>query len=205
MPAEIPGFYWDEVRNRYFPLSSRPATVSTVSSTSPQDVTVEGRKAEKNGLQKRNLRYIPWHTNLARQSTVSYARGLKDTQWAFCYLVLFDTCRLLTYSFRSDVLCFHYAHTKRVTTERLSTLGSIQAFCVRDENLLVKPIDVNFRMPTSVKQCGVSLAMIKDGCIAISTSVPLDTGLVIGLLIWTYSLRRLYVFWIYWLAQSHVA
>lgn len=34
MPRELPGFYWDAEKNRYFPLSHRPASPSRASSSS---------------------------------------------------------------------------------------------------------------------------------------------------------------------------
>ncbi|KAF8879101.1 hypothetical protein CPB84DRAFT_1793635 [Gymnopilus junonius] len=107
MPPELAGFYWDEVRNRYFPLSSRPKTHPATAST-VEGVTLEVQPAKKTRTQKRNLYYVPWHTSLARESTISYVQGFRHTH---------------------DILRFHYECTSRVTTERLPTIGSIQAFC----------------------------------------------------------------------------
>src|SRR5688572_15264503 len=38
LPVRLPGFYWDEERNRYFPISSRPPTTAVV--TPPSTTTL---------------------------------------------------------------------------------------------------------------------------------------------------------------------
>ncbi|KDR82519.1 hypothetical protein GALMADRAFT_134123 [Galerina marginata CBS 339.88] len=109
MPAELPGLYWDEARNRYFPLSSRPKQPQSQPPNAASSNVHKDAKATKVGVgQKRKPCHVPWHANLGRLATNSYMQMLKNSH---------------------EILCFQYASSSRVTSDRLPTLGSMQAFC----------------------------------------------------------------------------
>ncbi|PPQ70617.1 hypothetical protein CVT25_011983 [Psilocybe cyanescens] len=114
MPAEFPGLYWDETRNRYFPLSSRPKPPPPAASTIASNLRKDTAKLEVTSrsqletAKRRKHQNVPWYTNVRMLSGNSYTRALRDAH---------------------EILCFQYASTSRVTLERLPTLGPIQAFC----------------------------------------------------------------------------
>ena len=70
MPTELPGFYWDEAKNRYFPISSRPRQ-STVSDAcqKPANSKVESR-----------LRCLSWNRNETIRTTNNYIQRLRASQ-----------------------------------------------------------------------------------------------------------------------------
>ncbi|KAF8170072.1 hypothetical protein BJ912DRAFT_1034497 [Pholiota molesta] len=105
MPKDLPGLYWDEERNRYFPISSRPRQPP------PPPATITSRHTGK--TIKRKRWFVPLHSNGARISTASDARGLRDSH---------------------DILCFHYASTSRLSRVKIPTLGRIQTFSSAEFN-----------------------------------------------------------------------
>ncbi|KAF9472115.1 hypothetical protein BDN70DRAFT_887383 [Pholiota conissans] len=110
MPRDLPGLYWDEERNRYFPLSSRPKQQAP----QPDTITSLHRKDEKSAATStsevethRRRSFIPLHANGSRLSTRCFTQALRDSH---------------------DVLCYHYASTSRVSRVKIPTLGRIQVF-----------------------------------------------------------------------------
>jgi hypothetical protein len=98
MPKDLPGLYWDEERNRYFPISSRPKQPP------PPPATITSRHTGKtiaeptneiSTNEKRKRWFVPLHSNGARISTASDARGLRDSQY-----VLFREARKIASEFR---------------------------------------------------------------------------------------------------------
>ncbi|KAJ3509468.1 hypothetical protein NLJ89_g5207 [Agrocybe chaxingu] len=108
MPAELPGFYWDEARNRYFPLSSRPkqpqpppvAVVKRINPTPENEIGLS---------RKRKRAYDPWDANESRRSAFSDRIRLRNSH---------------------EILCSQYASTSRMTPTRVHPIGSITAFCM---------------------------------------------------------------------------
>ncbi|KAF8158028.1 hypothetical protein B0H34DRAFT_657146 [Crassisporium funariophilum] len=113
MPAELPGLYWDEARNRYFPISSRPKktlpAAATIANTYRND---SGATATESLLSntnvKRQRKHALWHLHETRRSTECYTQRLRASH---------------------EILCSHYASTSRLSHMDLPTLGYIQAFC----------------------------------------------------------------------------
>ncbi|KIM43040.1 hypothetical protein M413DRAFT_18215 [Hebeloma cylindrosporum] len=112
MPKDLPGFYWDEERNRYFPLSSRtkqaPPPAETIRSHHAKGARGFFDALSENAQKHRPRRSIPWRANEMRFSTESYTQRMRNSH---------------------GVLCANYASTSRATRVRIPTMGSIHAFC----------------------------------------------------------------------------
>ena len=96
MPKDLPGFYWDENRSRYFPLSSRtkqaPAPTETITSYHTKGTRgifdAINEKAQKCGRRKSVL----WHANNMKFSTESYTQRMRISQLVlFVDLLIFQT------------------------------------------------------------------------------------------------------------------
>ncbi|TFK52231.1 hypothetical protein OE88DRAFT_1678258 [Heliocybe sulcata] len=117
MPRELPGLYFDEEKNRYFPLSSKPKELPQPSqpgndasrenssdSTDGEDSRVDARRSRKR-IQKRG----PWAVTSELRSGPSYA------------------CR---HRFVHEFMHGQIASTSRV--HPVSLPGNISSFCVSD-------------------------------------------------------------------------
>ncbi|KAF8628648.1 hypothetical protein AX15_003780 [Amanita polypyramis BW_CC] len=102
---ELPGFYWDDQKCRYFPLSSRPAgNPAPVPTPLPAPATT----AAVNQADQLNQNRLPWRTfQLARQSH-DVAQRSRLTE---------------------EILSSHYASTSRFKQTWIPTSGRIRAFC----------------------------------------------------------------------------
>ncbi|KAJ3867721.1 hypothetical protein EV359DRAFT_33831 [Lentinula novae-zelandiae] len=102
MPKDLPGFYFDTQKNRYFPLSSRP-------STSPQS-TLSSPKRSGSSVEvdpPNTPRVISHHTRSAQ--TLNQ--------------------RLLSSPFSSDIQCTRIASTSRFDFSQTASFGDITEFC----------------------------------------------------------------------------
>ncbi|KAM6494461.1 WD40-repeat-containing domain protein [Amanita muscaria] len=100
-PLQLPGFYWDEDKNRYFPLSSRPAV--PVSSTS----RVEVKPETEHDTQNHHPPPDPWYSFQALRSS-------QDV--------------MLRHRKAKEILSSHYARTSRCKHSWIPTSGRIRAF-----------------------------------------------------------------------------
>lgn len=77
MPVELPGLYWDEERNRYFPLSSKPkGGLKPTTNSGPDTVgfPTTGRHL------KRKRKAFLWSTTQHSHTTFSTQTRYKNTQ-----------------------------------------------------------------------------------------------------------------------------
>ncbi|KAF5382476.1 hypothetical protein D9615_003020 [Tricholomella constricta] len=105
MPADLPGFYWDDERNRYFPLSSKPKAP-----TAPQS-----GQDSKTG-----------------DCSASPARSLKRKRTSLWSAI--ELSRTTCYPHRRqkalhEILCSQYANTSRATPLKVPVFGRIKVFC----------------------------------------------------------------------------
>lgn len=81
MPKDLPGFYWDEERSRYFPLSSRPKRAPPPAETITSHHTKFFDALNEKAAQKRRpRRTVSWHANAMNFSTESYAQRMRNSQ-----------------------------------------------------------------------------------------------------------------------------
>ncbi|KAF9524251.1 hypothetical protein CPB83DRAFT_774106 [Crepidotus variabilis] len=78
MPATLPGLYWDETRNRYFPLSSKPKVKEEISNQKTQ-------LAEPRNIVTPGYHYVPLHSSSLRLRQPEYTRALRDSHQNICY------------------------------------------------------------------------------------------------------------------------
>lgn len=87
MPAELPGLYWDEARNRYFPISSKPKQQN------PPSTTAKG--SHQSIRRRRSHTLSSWRTNDIVRGTWNYCLRERLSQCVFRqygrYVVLFGT------------------------------------------------------------------------------------------------------------------
>ncbi|RDB17798.1 WD repeat-containing protein 21 [Hypsizygus marmoreus] len=101
MPVDLPGFYWDAQRNRYFPLSSKPKMPSVT-----QPIIPKSDHPAKSLKRKRKNSF--WNiTETSRATCFTHKR----------------------YQATHEILCSHYATTSSVTETKVPTFGHIKSFC----------------------------------------------------------------------------
>lgn len=76
MPTELPGFYWDEIRNRYFPIASQPKDPVTTDHTSSAPT-----KSSETPEPKPTPKYSPLHTHSIRMTSTSYTKQMREAQY----------------------------------------------------------------------------------------------------------------------------
>lgn len=135
MPRDLPGMYWDEERNRYFPLSSTPPCHKERADSKPSRVPLAQQRQATPGLLEKNTtscsRDIPHHifAHLRSLSTTTQKDRLIQ-----CVLV----SPLITVEYdiafpHSRLRCSQFALTDKVersVVPCLSSRGSITAFLV---------------------------------------------------------------------------
>lgn len=85
MPAELPGFYWDEARNRYFPIACRPKEpVPTTLDTSSTAALTNRAPKEIDPNPKRQ--YSPFRTHYVRMTSTSYTQHMRESQYVGNYV-----------------------------------------------------------------------------------------------------------------------
>jgi len=72
MPANLPGFYWDETRNRYFPISSKPKPPPTAAAQQMNADAILNKPPRRT--------FNPWRQNEARKLTSSHTEILRGHQ-----------------------------------------------------------------------------------------------------------------------------
>ena len=82
MHREFPGLYWDEERQRYFPLSSRPASQSAVSQSVASSSQIQTHMNETKQMQKGNSQGSPrplkrHKVDSSRVFSLTYDNGLR--------------------------------------------------------------------------------------------------------------------------------
>ena len=77
MPTELPGFYWDEAKNRYFPISSRPKH-----SLPPPLPIPDADKKVTQSLKdvKSRLQSLPWSGNETIRTTNNCTQRWRASQ-----------------------------------------------------------------------------------------------------------------------------
>ncbi|KAF9013189.1 WD40-repeat-containing domain protein [Cyathus striatus] len=109
MPAQLPGFYFDEARNRYFPLSSKPpqsspsqpySTNGKVTNGAPQ-----GEHSNRGTTERKGLHFFRASEYL--RVSHSYERRAHLTH---------------------EILCSHVGSTSRATRVSVPTFGNIKSF-----------------------------------------------------------------------------
>jgi WD repeat-containing protein 21A len=89
MPKDLPGFYWDEERNRYFPLSSRPKQASPPPETITRNHHKNRTKGSFEASNEKSQKYrqrgpVTWRANEKRFSTESYTQNMRNSQSVLC-------------------------------------------------------------------------------------------------------------------------
>ncbi|GAW06493.1 Dual specificity phosphatase ibp1 [Lentinula edodes] len=109
MPKDLPGFYFDTQKNRYFPLSSRPSTSpqSTLSRT-PSRSSVEVDPSTTPRTISRHTRSAQTLNQRLLSSPVSHCRPLVN----------------------HDIQCTRVASTSRFDFSQTASFGDITEFCV---------------------------------------------------------------------------
>ncbi|TFK73642.1 hypothetical protein BDN72DRAFT_875735 [Pluteus cervinus] len=107
MPAELPGFYWDEERNRYFPLSSRPKTTLTPTVAPVAAHPPEGPRNFLSTHGRRRRPHALWDLTETLRNTVNYSKR---------------------YTLNHDILSEHYARTSSLKNSIVPTFGTIKSF-----------------------------------------------------------------------------
>ena len=81
MPKELPGFYWDEAKNRYFPISSKPKQSLPSPSDTHQKAQnhTESSKGVKSRLQCQR-QCLSWNRNETIRTTDNHTQRLKASQ-----------------------------------------------------------------------------------------------------------------------------
>ncbi|KAJ3777490.1 WD40-repeat-containing domain protein [Lentinula raphanica] len=120
MVKDLPGFYFDTERNRYFPLSSRPSSSTSATRSSTQRNSPERKrfKIETEANEPTVSRTIFHRTRTLPSST---------TQRLFdCSLSSATRCNsLITH----DARCSRFASTSRFDFSQTSCFGNITEFC----------------------------------------------------------------------------
>ncbi|KAF8918911.1 hypothetical protein CPB85DRAFT_1279332 [Mucidula mucida] len=112
MPRDLPGLYWDEERNRYFPISAKPANAPMAATPVPAAPHSKRMKEESKAeeLSCRRRRKIPQLVNTLRNSSLSFAESSRV---------------------RHDLWCSKVQSTSLVHSVRTPVFGSITAISVR--------------------------------------------------------------------------
>ena len=74
MPTELPGFYWDEAKNRYFPISSRPKQALSP----PPHTAQKDTDSSKDVIGRRQC--LPWSRNETIRITNNYTQRQRASQ-----------------------------------------------------------------------------------------------------------------------------
>ncbi|KAF5315109.1 hypothetical protein D9619_007379 [Psilocybe cf. subviscida] len=116
MPRELPGLYWDESRNRYFPLSSKPkaapapsATIASLhseqkSAANPQHAAPKDTSNPNEKVKRRRFQY---HTDVLSLSPECSTRRLKE---------------------KHELLLHNVAASSRMSFVSVPTMGPIRSF-----------------------------------------------------------------------------
>ncbi|KAF9468630.1 hypothetical protein BDZ94DRAFT_1183468 [Collybia nuda] len=110
MPAELPGFYWDEARNRYFPLSSKPEALTLAKP--PFSLPLVKFWAQGNDRPTRHLR-CKRRNDLWNITEISRTSGYPRRN----------------YQTSHEILSSHYARTSFAVQVHIPTFGRIKVFC----------------------------------------------------------------------------
>ncbi|KAJ3747418.1 hypothetical protein DFH05DRAFT_810012 [Lentinula detonsa] len=121
MAKDLPGFYFDIERNRYFPLSSRPSPV-----------TAEGSSTQRNALSRKRpcVETEPWLTTTP-SATVHRTRNLLSSE-ALNQRILNSQINLVTQGrslLNHEVQCSRLASTSRFDFSQTASFGNITEFC----------------------------------------------------------------------------
>ncbi|KAF9006880.1 WD40 repeat-like protein [Hymenopellis radicata] len=111
MPRDLPGLYWDEERNRYFPISAKPASAAKPSTTAARNKrTKEESKAEDFPFRRR--RKIPQLVNTLRNASLSFAETSRVRHAIWCSKVqstsLVDSVRTPVFGGITAISCSHH-------------------------------------------------------------------------------------------------
>ncbi|KAF8625971.1 hypothetical protein AX17_006696 [Amanita inopinata Kibby_2008] len=108
-PLDLPGFYWDAEKNRYFPLSSKPAHAN--SSETQQNPTLSSSDSPL--TLKRRRESSTWRSFQSLRHSVDGAHRSREAE---------------------AILSSHYACTSRYKHTWIPTSGRIRAFCTTSFN-----------------------------------------------------------------------
>ncbi|KAG6833450.1 hypothetical protein H0H87_006816 [Tephrocybe sp. NHM501043] len=78
MPAELPGFYFDEARNRYFPLSSKPKHGPM--QKEPVLIVLDHNSEADSPLKRKRRRITSWSANEIVRMSFSASRRYRAAQ-----------------------------------------------------------------------------------------------------------------------------
>lgn len=78
MPMELPGFYFDIEKNRYFPLSSRPTPKRRDLESGSKEITQTSQVPEPSGMKRRKLPL--YSASVALPTTTCYHRRVSMQQ-----------------------------------------------------------------------------------------------------------------------------
>ncbi|KAF4617340.1 hypothetical protein D9613_005797 [Agrocybe pediades] len=107
MPVELPGFYFDVEKNRYFPLSSKPQIYEKAARTIASVHQCDDKRTSESNLRDTGRRaWSPWHSRLK----------------------MLNNSLSLSQRHSHEILCAHYESSSRKTSDLLPTFGKIQAF-----------------------------------------------------------------------------
>ncbi|KAL1671582.1 quinon protein alcohol dehydrogenase-like superfamily [Schizophyllum commune] len=115
MPRELPGLYFDTVRQRYFPLAQRPAGATTTTTTAttaasaprqPQQHKSEQQQSPRAALKRR--RAPLWDSSRALRNARSFAERERAVH---------------------NAQCLEYAHTSVVEQCKIPVFHPIRSFC----------------------------------------------------------------------------
>lgn len=85
MPVELPGFYFDENRNRYFPISSQPSASKSLNPPAPEiTVSIDAEQPRSDELQEGRgpkQRNTPWRFQQSRLASSSYTKIMRESQY----------------------------------------------------------------------------------------------------------------------------
>ncbi|TFK33012.1 hypothetical protein BDQ12DRAFT_450504 [Crucibulum laeve] len=129
MPPKLPGLYWDESRNRYFPESSRPKPPPPAPRPTLTKKTHQAPSSHLNATPSSSP-----STSTTSQAPQSLERKRYDTPWRSAELIrgLWSGDRRERAA--HEILASHYADTSRVKYTRAPTYGKIKAFCTTTIN-----------------------------------------------------------------------
>jgi len=88
MPVELPGFYFDEKRNRYFPKSSQPSTskplnppAQEITASIDSDNVEQPRSGDVQEGRRPKQQYTPWRFQQTRLASSSYTKIMQESQY----------------------------------------------------------------------------------------------------------------------------
>jgi WD repeat-containing protein 21A len=89
MPVELPGFYFDENRNRYFPKSSQakaellnpPTPEITAGIDSDAERSHSGDVQPEKGSRRPKRQHTPWRFQQLRLTSSSYTEIMRESQY----------------------------------------------------------------------------------------------------------------------------